>query len=450
MWDGETAVPLYDYQRRWIEDESRYKLAVKSTQIGFSFAGSLDSVLHCVDPRNKANEIVLSRSDRQAREFAEKAKEHCQALQIADTVLETGFFENTSLLQHEIKFGNGRRIIVLTSNPDTARGYTGNVTLDEFGFHLDAAKVWAAAFGRASRGGLKVRVISTPNGQRGKYFDLAKLLDLIKGIAPALQPVKAGGWSGHWVDIFAAVAAGCPMVPAELKEAIGDDDTWMQEYLCIFLSESQNFIPMELILQAVSSDCSVQVEPGWVPQGPLFFGYDVARRRDLSCLFINEQLGDTFWGRVLVRLKGQKFSVQKQAVRGAAEICLRGCIDETGLGAQMAEEMADEYPGRVEPVTFTAAVKQDLAFRVKARLEDRQQRLPDDRDLHRAVNAVKRMMTAAGNVRFDAERTALGHADEFWALALALHAADAGDIVGAPDVVSSGVLREHARVAGAY
>ena len=34
------------------------------------------------------------------------------------------------------------------------------------------------------------------------------------------------------------------------------------------------------------------------------------------------------------------------------------------------------------------------------------------------------MTTVAGNPRFDADRTEAGHADEFWAHALALHAAE--------------------------
>ena len=362
------AVPLYAYQRRWIEDESRFKAGVQSTQIGLSFAASLDSVLHCVDPRNTANEIILSRSDRQAREFAEKAKDHCRALEIADTVLETGFFQETSLLQHELRFGNGKRIIVLTSNPDTARGYTGNITLDEFAFHQDDMRVWAAAFGRASRGGLKIRVISTPNGARGKYHAIAKELGLTNGVAPHGQPVKAGAWSGHWCNVFMAVADGCPMSIDELKEAVGDEDTWLQEYCCQFLSDAQNYIPIELIVVAESSQCSLELQPGWVPKGPLFFGYDVARKRDLAALYLHELLGDTYWQRALLRLKKQKFSVQKDAIRDAARICPRGCIDATGMGAQLAEEMADEFIGKIEPVEFTAPVKQDSRCAPRASL----------------------------------------------------------------------------------
>ncbi|MCZ6751186.1 MAG: hypothetical protein O7E51_05065, partial [Acidobacteria bacterium] len=41
-------VPLYPYQKRWVMDGSRFKIAVKSTQIGFSFAAALEAVLDCL------------------------------------------------------------------------------------------------------------------------------------------------------------------------------------------------------------------------------------------------------------------------------------------------------------------------------------------------------------------------------------------------------------------
>src|SRR5689334_20150550 len=66
-----TAVPLYPYQRRWIEDDSRFKLAVKATQIGYSYAAALEAVLDCVE--RETMWIVLSRGERQSIEFMQKA-----------------------------------------------------------------------------------------------------------------------------------------------------------------------------------------------------------------------------------------------------------------------------------------------------------------------------------------------------------------------------------------
>ena len=52
-------VPLYPYQQRWVKDASRFKIVVKATQIGYSFAAALEAVLDCLERRTLW--IVLSR-----------------------------------------------------------------------------------------------------------------------------------------------------------------------------------------------------------------------------------------------------------------------------------------------------------------------------------------------------------------------------------------------------
>jgi phage FluMu gp28-like protein len=42
--------------------------------------------------------------------------------------------------------------------------------------------------------------------------------------------------------------------------------------------------------------------------------------------------------------------------------------------------------------------------------------------LNNNLHSIRRVVTTANNVRFDADRTEQGHADRFWALSLALHA----------------------------
>lgn len=112
----------------------------------------------------------------------------------------------------------------------------------------------------------------------------------------------------------------------------------------------------------------------------------------------------------------------------------------------LAEELREHWGSRVEPVVFTNAVKEGLAVRLKRLLEDRRLKIPYDPKIRAAFNSIKRVVTQAGNVRFDAERTEeAGHADAFWALTLALAAAD---IAGAStDFISNETRRAFARSA---
>ena len=89
----------------------------------------------------------------------------------------------------------------------------------------------------------------------------------------------------------------------------------------------------------------------------------------------------------------------------------------------LAEHLVQRYGAIVEPVTFTAQLKERLAPMVKQAFEERTVRIPDNREVRADINSVKRFVTLAGNVRFDAEHTDRGHADRFWALAMVVHAA---------------------------
>ena len=122
-----------------------------------------------------------------------------------------------------------------------------------------------------------------------------------------------------------------------------------------------------------------------------------------------------------------------RATSAGALLIRRACIDATGIGAPLAEALEHEFGPRVEPVVFTATVKEDLAYRTKRRLENRLSLLPDTREIRRAFSAVKRFVTPSGNLRFDAVRTDAGHADEFWAKTLADLAADSQPVARATD-----------------
>jgi phage FluMu gp28-like protein len=72
-------------------------------------------------------------------------------------------------------------------------------------------------------------------------------------------------------------------------------------------------------------------------------------------------------------------------------------------------------------------VKAALAMPVRAAFESRGIRILADDVLRHDLHKIVRSVTAAGNVRYDAERDESGHSDRFWALALAVHAAGRGN-----------------------
>src|SRR3990172_6468557 len=105
----------------------------------------------------------------------------------------------------------------------------------------------------------------------------------------------------------------------------------------------------------------------------------------------------------------------------------RCCIDASGVGMAMAEAAQEDFgASRVEAVTFTPNVKDRLATGLKRRVEERTIRVPVDEAIRNDLHSVRWDVTAGGSGRFVVAASAAcdSHADRFWALALAIRAAE--------------------------
>jgi len=71
-------------------------------------------------------------------------------------------------------------------------------------------------------------------------------------------------------------------------------------------------------------------------------------------------------------------------------------------------------------------VKAELAMPLLRLFQDRLVRIPSDPTVREDLHKVRKIVTASHNVRLDAPRDSDGHADRFWALALAYHGHDLG------------------------
>lgn len=411
------------YQRAWVNDQSRFKIGLMARQTGKSTACALEvnqDILQTEAAGGRTLWVLLSRGERQSAELARKVRdfgaliaEARKALGQAPELVELA--GNVS----EIRYPGGSRAIALPANPDTARGYSGNVILDEFAFHKDSDAIWTALFPTITRG-YKIRVISTPNGQQNRFYQLWT------------EATEGGAaWSAHQVNIFDAVSQGLPINPAELRAGIRDEDAWQQEYLCKFVDEATAWLTWELIRAAEDPRASLgRDNAADALQGPVYAGWDVARWNDLSVLWVAEKVGDVLWTRGVLVMKRRTFDEQLAVVTAALKSCprfVRLCVDATGIGempAEQARKVLGDY--RVEGIKFTQPVKELLAADLRRVLEDRRVRLPVDEAVRNDLHAVRRSVNpVTQKARFEGEADG-SHADRFWALALAVHAAGDG------------------------
>lgn len=421
------AIPLYDYQKRWFSDRSRFKIGMFARQTGKTFTTTLELVDDAFETEaagGRTRWVILSRGERQAREAMEEGViKHCKAYNLAIRETE-GYYhsggERYTLL--EATLPGGTRITALPANPDTARGFAANVFLDEFAFHADSRKIWTALFPVISSG-YRLRVTSTPNGKGNKFYELMT------------DKKIAGVWSRHIVNIYTAVKNGLPRDIAEMKLAINDEDAWAQEFELQWLDEASAWLSYALI-------DSVEHDAAGLPEhysgGPCYAGVDIGIRNDLFVIWVIEQLGDVYWTREIITRRRAKFAEQDALLDDVfyRYNVLRCCMDQTGMGEKPVEDAQLRHgSSRVEGVIFTSANKLTLATRGKEVFEDRKLRIPPgDRDLRADLHKLQKLTGPTGIPRFVADSDSAGHADRTWALFLALGAADRP---GGPVMVNS-------------
>ena len=405
-------VEPWPWQRRWLEDNARFKIGMWSRQTGKTWTATLEIVLDVLAARRAGRAsswLILSRGERQARE-AMRAGVHVHARALAGGGGEDAF----AFRAHEWDAGDGNVVTALPANPDTARGYSRHVYLDEFALHPDSRGIWAALYPTVTRGG-RLRITSTPKGRRGKFHEL-------------MAGRGAGGassWSRHTVDIHKAVAEGYPVDAGELRAGLADDAIWRQEYECRWLDESLSWLSWETILAAEDAAAG---KPAGYAGGPVFIGVDIARRNDLWVAWAIEMVGDVAWTREIRTLRNAPFAAQDaalDAMRGRYR-AVRIAADRTGIGEMPVEGMKARYGAdRVEGVAFTAPRKLDLATALRERLETRRLRIPPDPALRADLHGVTRMVGLTGAMRLVPDGEGGAHADRFWAGALACAAAAA-------------------------
>jgi phage FluMu gp28-like protein len=436
------------YQVKWLLDESRMKIKEKSRRIGMTYVQSYEDVRDAAKQEDPLDIWFSSADQSAALEYILYCAKWTKLLKVAGDYLgEIVIDSENDIKAYTIEYATGKRINALSSNPKAFRSKGGKLVLDEYAFHKQPEELWKAAI-PVITWGFPVRVLSTYNGKGNRYYRMVE------------DAKKGNKWSLHTTTIEDAVnqgladkiagrtltAAERQAFIAECREIAGDEETFQQEYMCNPIDEATAWLTWELIVSCEHEEAG---NPLLYQGGPCYVGMDIGRRRDLTVIWVLEKIGDVFWTREVVKMKGKSFLEQDMELARifSQYNVMRLCMDQTGMGEKPVEDAQRLYgTSRVEGVLFNGPVKQTLATVGKQRFEDRQTRIPADRATRESHHSVRKMMTVAGNPRFDADRSEVGHADEFWAHMLAHHAAD--NYSGPVWAVSSGTRQSRQLLKG--
>lgn len=451
------------WQEDFITSTKQFISILKSRRTGYSFATGLKGLSKSMDPsRQKYVKQFVSYNESDALEKIRYAREFYDSIPVwARKKIVT---ENKSEL--EFLDSNGKTTSRLISMPcRPPRGKGGDIALDEFGIFLPnmSKNVYTAALYVISRGGC-IEVGSTPLGCIGQFYDICT--DRKK--YPAYQRFNVMWWfsTGLCKDVATAVKEAPYMNTAErvekfatdtLKEIFMNDvlEDFQQECECAFIDTAESYITLEeiygctpgmneeydtslsddffesgesesffnrelKIYHTVSDMCTMPYDVN--KDGVLYLGYDIAKKRDATSIFLLGKLPD---GRRKVygyeELRAKDFEYQINCIRELNKSLpiRRMCVDSTGMGMPIVEKLEKEFGSKVEGIVFNADIKELMAQNVKIGLQKHEFILPNDKNLHHQIHSIRRIPTTGGHFRYDADRDENGHADSFWGLALA-------------------------------
>lgn len=402
---------LLPYQLRWVKDPARFKIGLWSRQTGKSFATAAEAVCHC-QTHPGALWVVLSAGERQAIEWMIKAKQWAKAVDLAiasDSEIRPN--ANALLTRAEISFPNKSRIIAIPANPDTARGYSANLVLDEFAVHERPWDIWAAIYPSITNplsGKKLLRIVSTPKGMGNKFADLWN---------------KNESYSKHKLTIVDAVSQGLPVDIDELRAGVDDPDIWAQEYMCEFIDTTSVLLPYDMIAPCELPNIDNSIIPS---DAPLYIGMDIGRSKDLSVIIVGAKINGILHIVRQETMKNKTFSDQLDTLVsiGQDPRVARIAIDSTGIGAMLSEEARRRLGGKCEGITFTQKSKGEMYSEMRRKFEDKTIRIPSDRELREDLHAVQRNVSGNGNISYSAPRNDDGHSDRASAVALMIYAAN--------------------------
>lgn len=438
-----------DYQREFLEATNKFQIYLKGRQLGFSYVSAARALARSQNLDNYTCIIASYKAD-DAKEKIRYANQMYDAL--PDQYKKRKIVDNAMSLEFVDRSGRqsaGTRIIAQGKGP--IRGKGGgflDVILDEFAFFGMFDKLvyesTVPVFTRVKHGSLTI--ISTPLGKQGKFYEIWD--GARKYRSYKRRVIYWWDFSLLCKDVARARKEALQMHTLERVEVFGteqlqelfnamDLDSFQQEFECAFIDDTSSYFPLEMVYRCVMDD---EAPDGQLSEqdrltargfedlrqkstGRLGGGYDVGRRKDASELIALDETDTAKILRFMDTYKQSDFELQERELDDFIETCLptKVCIDENGLGMQLAEGRRKKHGNRVEPVAFTNASKESMAVLLHREFEKSREGIliPNDRDLISQIVSIRREVTSTGAFRYAADNNDKHHGDKFWALALA-------------------------------
>ena len=428
---------LAGYQVGHLRDRSKFRAREKARGVGFSFVCAAEALA-------KAH----IRDDYTAIFVSMNLEEAVEKIRYANLLYETiplkwrkkKVVDNRTSIEFVDSAGRGRSRLISHPCKDPRGKHKADVYLDEFAHYGHKQRaIYVASVPIVSRGTGQLTIGSTPLAvgdlfheivrQERKKYPMFSRMSIPWWLCDALcTDVKTAEAEASAMDTDERVERFARPSLADIFRSL-DVSEFQQEYELAFLDESQTYFPYDLIFGCTADElrpCEGVEKLLEATKGDLYAGFDVGRTRNTSELVVLERKPKRLvyrYGRSFdrSRFQEQEASLRKMLIRSRR--FKRLCIDRHGIGMNLAENLRTEFRSRVEGVALIGQIKETLAVDLHIVFENEEVSIPRDRELISQVHSIKKTATDAGYSRYDTEKNEKHHADRFWALALAVHAA---------------------------
>lgn len=433
------------FQRRIIYDQARFLAVPKAVRTGITYSHSYKAskkraLRHPALP--KITELFASKNLKTAGEYT---RYHRMWAECWNQLL-PGLIDLNSWTSEICRYPGGD-IHIMSSDPNAFRGMEGDVTLDEYAMHDQQDALFAAAQSRIQwlKDG-QVTLISSHSHPETTFNRLVQ----------EWQKKSDGLHSVHQVTVHDAVRDGLALkvwahrrnefksvdelnkaFVKQIRDTCLSPEDFAREYECRPAALS------ELIFPEVYDSLAIEPVPDFLDHArsysygegrlcELFFGVDCGRAKDSTVAWVIARYPDPKVGywiyrtvcvKVLERMNFPEQHRLLQPIIAHPQISF-GYIDQGAQGRALADSLYDEFGSMAQPLGMGQKNKGEMAELTRAYAQSERITLPaNDPKTKQSVCGVRRVATPAGSLKYEGS-TSFDHCDRFWALALAMYAAE--------------------------
>jgi phage FluMu gp28-like protein len=393
---------LLPYQKEFYLNPKRKKIFLSSRQVGKSFVAAMILVQKCLMKRGGTS-LCVSVNQNSASEIIKKCVKVAEAVKL----LTKGKITFAASFD-KVVFSNGSRVISLSSNPASIRGYTACCcVVDECAFVEHLNEIIQAIGPTLTRDkNSELILLTTPAGKNGYFYEMYQ---------HALKYPNT--WYVQHTTIYDAVNDGLKVDVEEIKKLCPDDAVFRQEYCCEFANSN---------ISLINTD-SLKTFEGLPVIVDTFIGVDFGRTNDYTSIcVVGRDDKNKCYLLDLTSLKNTEFSLQLEFIKEKFNTYNPKALycDAGGLGKPLAEDLELNFNKRCKGFTFSQSNKHDAYTYFKKLVNAEELFIKKDylKDIIEDVHNIVQIINDNGKVSYVAKRTGNGHSDRLTSLILALQA----------------------------